>query len=75
MLHNGQVEIELGYSINTETMKNKMSETALVSRRIVTDYLKASSLETSDVEISNGLHNSVKAAASKYHSYLKSLFL
>ena len=44
VLHNGQAEVERGFSINKHIMEDNMSEMSLVSRRLVKDYLNISFL-------------------------------
>lgn len=71
VLHNGQAEIERGFSINKEVMKDNMSELTLVSRRLVKDYLRSNSLETYEVDISSRMINSVQQSSLKYKLFLK----
>ena len=68
---NGQAEIERGFSINKEVMKDNMSELTLVSRRLVKDFLRSNSLETHKVNISSRMISLVQQSSSKYKQFLK----
>ena len=71
VLHNGQAEVERGFSINKHIMEDNMSELSLVSRRLVKDYLRSNSLESHEVDICSGMVSAVQQSSSQYLLFLK----
>ena len=71
VLHNGQAEVERGFSVSKEIMEDNMSELTLVSRRLVKDYLRAESIECDQVVITKEMVRSVQSSRFKYDLYLK----
>ena len=53
IVHNGQAEVQRGFSMNKEFMKDIVSELTLVSRRSIKDYLRSSLLENNEVDITS----------------------
>ena len=66
VLHNGQAEVERGFSINKALLENNMREQTIVSRRRIIDYLYAYKLEPYQVHVSKDMQMSVAAARSRY---------
>ena len=71
VLHNGQAEVERGFSINKYIMEDNMSELSLLSRRLVKDYLRSNSLESHEVDICSGMVSAVQQSSSQYLLFLK----
>ena len=66
VLHNGQAEVERGFSINKHVIEDNMSELSSVPRRLVKDYLRSNSLKSHEVTISSGMVSAVQQSSSQY---------
>ena len=72
MLHNGQAEVERGFSINNTPLENFMKEETITFIRIK-NYMYAYKLEPYQVNVSKDMQMSVAAARSRYDVYFRML--
>lgn len=71
VLHNGQGEVERGFSHNKEVLATNMGELTIISRRMVKDHMVAGELLPSQVELSPALLRSVKSSRTRYEHHLE----
>ena len=57
VLHNGQAEMELGFSINKALLENNMREQTIVFRGRIIDYMYTYKNTTSKILISENVHD------------------
>ena len=73
VLHNGQAEVERGFSINKALLEDNMKEESIISRRRIKDYMYAYKLKPYQVNVSKDMQISVATARSRYVVYFRVL--
>ena len=73
VLHNGQAEVERGFSINKALLEDNMKEESIISRRRIKDYMYAYKLEPYQVNVSKDMQMSVATARSRYVVFFRVL--
>ena len=71
ILHNGQADVERGFSLNKDVISTNMGELTIKSRRMVKDHLRVNSLKVPEVKLTTPLLQSVKCARARYTTYLE----
>lgn len=69
VISHGQASVERGFSVNKEVESVNLSESGVVARRIICDYVTAKG-GIMNVEVTKGLLLSAASAKNRYDSYL-----
>ena len=71
VMHNGQADVERGFSLNKDLITTNMGELTIKSRRMIKDHLRANGLKPTTVNLTSPLLKSVKSARSQYMAHLE----
>ena len=71
VLSHGQADIERGFSLNENLLKQNMEALTITSRRIITDYLLCNETKINTCTIPSKMLESVQLSRQKYEVYLQ----
>ena len=69
-LSHGQTSVERGFSINKSLPVENLTETSLISQRIVLDHLRSKNVSSDYFKVCGKMRKSVRSARGKYHFFL-----
>ena len=69
-LSHGQASVERGFSINKSLLVENLTETSLISQKIVLDHLRSKDVGSENFEVCGKLRKSVRRAGGKYGIFL-----
>ena len=69
-LNHGQADIERGFSVNENLLKDNMKEASIISQRFIYDHMTVKNIKPESLVITKDLLKSVKSARICYDEYL-----
>ena len=70
-LSHGQADVELGFSLNSGSLKDNIKDESVVSKRIVKDHMLSHGLQPYTINITKEMRESCLKASSRYRDHLE----
>ena len=71
-LSHGQASVERGFSINKSLLVHNLTETSLISERIVLDHLRSKNVSSEIFEVCEKIRKTVRSVRGKYYFFGRS---